>query len=136
MTRETLNEAELTRPHNAYRKWLLMQAQMQQDFADSGKAISLLKLVEAVYGADLTTGLMLCRAWSDSGMLEPLEDKVNYLLSHHALTGQQRAAIYYCLSVARWKAGDRVGARKAHRLYSSLINFDLQEANEKPSTQA
>lgn len=134
MNRETLNESELTRPHNAYRKWLLMQAQMQQDYADASKAIPLLELVEAAYGADLTTGLMLCRAWSDSGMLEPLEDKVNYLLAHHELTGQQRAAIYYCLSVARWKAGDRVGARKAHRLYSSLINLNLQEANEKPST--
>ncbi|RJG42785.1 hypothetical protein [Motilimonas pumila] len=131
MKKLELNRDDLTRPHKAYRKWLLMQAQMQQDYADSEKAISLLKLVEAVYGADLTTGLMLCRAWSDSGMLEPLEEKVNILLAQHELSGEQRAAIYYCLSVARWNAGDRIGARKAHRLYASLMTSNLQEAHEK-----
>jgi len=127
----TLKGNKLVRSYKDYRKWLLMQAQLQQNYADSEKAISLLELVESVYGADLTTGMMLCRAWSDSGMLAPLEDKVNYLLSHHELSCEQRAAIYYCLSIARWKAGDRVGARKSHRLYTSLIAENALDENEE-----
>lgn len=113
-----------------------MQAQMQQDYADTEKAISLLELVEAVYGADVTTGLMLCRAWSDSGRLEPLEKKVEHLLSNNQLSCEQRAATYYCLSAARWNAGDRIGARKAHRLYTSLMAPKAKDNDEKSTDKS
>ena len=51
MTQEQF-ETTISRPHQEYRQWLLMQAQLQQDFASHQKAVSLIELVEAVYGAD------------------------------------------------------------------------------------
>lgn len=104
-----------------YREWLLMHAQMQLDFADVDKAVTLLELVEAAYGADMTTSFMLCRAWVASGALVKLENKAKNLLLNEKLTSEQRAVIYYCLSVARWKADDRAGARQARESYSAFM---------------
>ncbi len=115
-----LNKIEST--DYQYRDWLLLQAQMQLDYSDLDKAITLLELVESAFGSDITTGLMLCRAWSETGKLAPLEEKASQLLSGTELNREQRAAIYYCLSVTRWRACDRVGARKARKLYTTLIS--------------
>lgn len=106
----------------AMREWLMLQAELQQAYAQPEKAISLLELIESVYGESVTTSLMLCKAWTSTGQVEQLESKVSALLAHAPLSCERRAAIYYCLSLARWKANDRVGARKAHHLYLSLIS--------------
>ena len=122
--------------HPAMKQWLILQAQLQQNYASPKKAITLLELVEAVYGEEVGTGLMLCQAWSTVGELEPLERKVEFLLAHGELSCEQRAAVYYCLSVARWKAGQKVEARKAHRLYLSLIAKEDIKRHEKLSTES
>ncbi len=107
-----------------------MQAQLQQEYAQPQKAITLLELVESVFGESITSGLMLCQAWTKTGELIKLEDKVDLLLAKGELTCEQRAAVYYCLSQARWKADDKVGARRAHKLYLSLIQ-SLESNDEK-----
>lgn len=122
--------------HPAMKQWLILQAQLQQNYANPTKAITLLELVEAVYGEEVGTGLMLCHAWSTVGELEPLEKKVEILLAHGELSCEQRAAVYYCLSVARWKAGHKVEARKAHRLYLSLVAKEETITHENLSTES
>lgn len=133
MTETPVQHNKIERPHREYRQWLLMQAQLQQDYASNEKAVSLINLVESVYGADLETGLMLCRAWADLGELTLLEQRVERLLADNQLNCEQRAAIYYCLSFSRYQADDLIGARRAHQLYLSLASNINQESDEKPS---
>lgn len=133
MTKTPVEKNAMERPHQEYRQWLLMQAQLQQDYACNEKAVSLIKLVESVYGADLETGLMLCRAWADLGELNLLETRVEKLLAEHQLSCEQRAAIYYCLSFSRYQANDLIGARRAHQLYLSLASNLNQVDDEKPT---
>lgn len=134
MTETPVKQNQIDRPHKEYRQWLLMQAQLQQDYASNEKAVSLIKLVESVYGADLETGLMLCRAWADLGELTLLEQRVERLLAENQLTCEQRAAIYYCLSFSRFQARDLVGARRAHQLYLSLASSFNQVSDEKSAS--
>ena len=112
------------------REWLIIQAQLQQDYVDANNARHLLELIEAVYGESITTGLMLCKALSDTNALPQLEQRACSLLAYSTLHCEQRAAIYYCLSQARWRANDRVGARRAHELYLSLIDENEAFKNE------
>lgn len=134
MTEKPMQQNQIDRPHREYRQWLLMQAQLQQDYASNEKAVSLLKLVESVYGADLETGLMLCRAWADLGELALLEERVERLLAENQLNCEQRAAIYYCLSFSRYQVNDLIGARRAHQLYLSLTININKASDEKPSS--
>lgn len=127
-SRDVMQQVEITPANHAsdYREWLLMHAQMQLDYADWAKAITLLELVEAIYGDDVTTGLMLCRAWGKSGKLAQLKKRADYLLTME-MTNEQHAAIYYCLSEALWKSGDKSGSRRARRRYLALINPTTQK---------
>lgn len=115
---DTINQPEAS----VMREWILIQAQLQLDYASVDKAISLLELVEAVYGESLTTGLMLCKAWMKQNAREKLETRTKKLLQLPSLSAEQSAAIHYCISSTRWRTKDRVGARNAHKQYMSFIS--------------
>ncbi|NVK57437.1 MAG: hypothetical protein HWE26_17680 [Alteromonadaceae bacterium] len=118
------------------REWLLMQAHLQQDYVDSHNAEHLLEIIEAAYGESVTTGLMLCKAFCETGELPKLEAKASSLLAYSTLSCEQRASIYFFLSQARWRAEDRIGARRAYELYLSLINEEEAVAYEALTTQS
>jgi len=98
-----------------------MQSQLQLEYASVESAVVLLELVEALYGHSVSSGLMLCKAWTKLNEKDKLEKKAKTLLSNPALENQQAAAIHYCLSEVRWRAKERVGARKAHASYTSSV---------------
>lgn len=108
-------------PPRKFRNWLLLQAELQHNFAQPKRAIPLLELLEATFGEEKISGLMLCRAWKATGEIGALEERGKRLLTHSLLTPAERSGVYHLLSAARWRAGDRKGARQAQRLYLQTL---------------
>ncbi|GLS24669.1 hypothetical protein [Marinibactrum halimedae] len=103
------------------KEWLLIQAQLQLDYASVNDAIVLLELFESAYGDSLSSGLMLCKAWGRTGDIVVLERRIKELLKHPELSKDQAAALYVCLRNARWHQENILGAKKAQAAYRSAI---------------
>ncbi|VUD69235.1 hypothetical protein TDB9533_04602 [Thalassocella blandensis] len=110
-----------TSPPVYMKEWLLMQAHLQLDYAGVDNAITILEFVEETYGESITTGLMLCKAWSQINEAVKLEVRARKMLNNIELSNQQRAAIYFCLSQVRWVSGNKNAARKAYLSYNLHI---------------
>lgn len=102
------------------REWLLMQAQLQMDYAEPKNAVVLLQLIESIFGENKTTGLMLCKAFMKTKELEKLRLRSETLLKD-TLTQQQRASVYYCLSTTSQNVGEYSMAKLAYTSYRNLI---------------